>query len=250
MSTEQSPGAAELLAVWEAGLTAGGVRRALLLHSAVRPFAGTDELLAVPVGQRDADLYALRGALFGDRMDVRVTCEECKEEMEFGFAAREAIAAARPADGPLSAEADGWTVRFRLPTTGDLAAAEDAAAASGPDGARAVLLERCVLQAHHDGRPVAAELLPDHVQRRIAAAAAEADPCADVRLAVVCPECGHRASAELDIVSYLWTELDAWARATLLDVHLLACAYGWTEPDILALSPLRRRYYLELCADA
>ncbi|MFE6990250.1 hypothetical protein ACFVFN_19020, partial [Streptomyces pharetrae] len=83
----------------------------------------------------------------------------------------------------------------------------------------------------------------------IAEAAEAADPAADVTLNVACPECGRATRAELDIASYLWTELDAWARDLLLDVHLLATAYGWSEPEILALSPLRRRYYLELCAD-
>ncbi|TDC09524.1 hypothetical protein E1265_32190 [Streptomyces sp. 8K308] len=244
-------GAAGLLAVWEAGLATGGVGRALLLHSAARPGAGTEELLATPVGRRDADLFALRGALFGDRMDVRVTCEECGQEMEFDFSATQAIAAGPPAEGPLVVEDDGWTVRFRLPTTGDLAAAEEAVE---PEHARRLLLRRCVLTAEHDGTRVPAdrlpEPLPERVRRRIAEAAAAADPCADITLAVACPECGHRAAAELDIAAYLWAELDAWAHGTLLDVHLLASAYGWSEADILALSPLRRRYYLELCADA
>ncbi|TDC77716.1 hypothetical protein E1283_06620 [Streptomyces hainanensis] len=263
--------AAGLLAVWEAGVATGGVGRALLLHAAARPAFGTDELLATPVGRRDADLFALRAALFGDLMDVRVTCEECEQEMEFGFSAAQAIAAGPPADRPpaggslaggsptaeslsaasLTVEEGGWTVRFRLPTTGDLADAEEAGA---PERARRELLRRCVLAAELDGAPVAADRLPgplpEDVQRRIAEAAAQADPCADIRLAVACPECGHRATAELDIAAYLWTELDAWARTTLLDVHLLASAYGWSEVDILALSPLRRRYYLELCADA
>ncbi|MFD0428254.1 hypothetical protein ACFQ60_09340 [Streptomyces zhihengii] len=72
---------------------------------------------------------------------------------------------------------------------------------------------------------------------------------ADVTLSIACPECGEATPAELDITSYLWTELDTWARDLLLDVHLLASAYGWSEPEILALSPTRRRYYLELCAD-
>ena len=40
------------------------------------------------------------------------------------------------------------------------------------------------------------------------------------------------------------------ARQTLLDVHLLASTYGWTEPDILAVPPLRRRHYLELAGYA
>ena len=153
---------------------------------------------------------------------------------------------------PLRVEEDGWTVTFRLPTAGDLSAVA-AAEPGGPAQARSALLARCTVAAERDGAPVAVDelpaLLPERVQHRVAAAAAEADPCADVTLNVACPECGHTTRAELDIASYLWTELDTWARDTLLDVHLLATAYGWSEPEILALSPLRRRYYLELCAD-
>ncbi|MEU9785099.1 hypothetical protein AB0H92_29750, partial [Streptomyces phaeochromogenes] len=117
-----------------------------------------------------------------------------------------------------------------------------------PDPRRA-LLARCVVSAVRDGVDVPADALPETVQRRLAEEAQKADPGADVTLNVNCPECGAATRAELDIASYLWTELDAWARDVLLDVHLLATAYGWSEPEILALSPLRRRYYLELCAD-
>ena len=34
----------------------------------------------------------------------------------------------------------------------------------------------------------------------------------------------------------------------LREVHTLAAAYGWSEAEILALSPARRRVYLELAA--
>ncbi len=246
MIPEQTTATTALLATWEAGLTAGGVTRALLLHSAARPRTGTDDLLSMPVGSRDADLYALRGALFGDRLDVRVTCQACAQEMEFGFGVRDVADTEAPTDPPPAVEADGWTVRFRLPTTGDLVAVEH----SPPEHAGAELIGRCVLQATRNGRAVPADALPPDMRQRVAEAAAKADPCADIRLNVGCPDCGHQATADLDIASYLWTELDAWARDTLLDVHLLATAYGWSEPEILALSPQRRRYYLELCADA
>ncbi|MGW2650131.1 T4 family baseplate hub assembly chaperone [Streptomyces sp. NPDC001393] len=247
-SAGASVGAAALLAVWEAGLAAGYARRALLLHSAARPAADSEELLSVPVGRRDADLFALRRELFGERLEVRATCRGCGEEMEFALGVQDVIGAgtAEVADGPLTVETDGWTVRFRLPTAGDLAVVE----ASPSADAGAELVARCVLHAERSGTEVAADTLPEHVRQRVAQAAAEADPGADVRLNLACPVCGHAATAELDIASYLWAELDAWARGTLQDVHLLAGHYGWSESEILALSPLRRRYYLELCADA
>jgi hypothetical protein len=50
----------------------------------------------------------------------------------------------------------------------------------------------------------------------------------------------------LDPLSFLWHELEQWARQTLAAVHRLAGAYGWREQDILALSAKRRQIYLEM----
>ncbi len=267
------PEAAELLATWEAGVGLGGqgdgqARRAQLLHALTRPHAEVAELLDVPLGERDTELYALRRRLFGERLDVRVGCPGCHEEMEFALdvATLVGTGGTRPQRQPLRVESGQWVVRLRLPTPGDLlaivskagseagGAAGDEAGGSEPSGpaggVRQVLLQRCVLEATRAGEPVGVAELPESVLERVSAAAEEADPHADVRMAAPCPECGHRLSVELDIASYLWDELDSWARSTLLDVHLLACAYGWTEPDVLALSPLRRRYYLELAGYA
>ncbi|MFE5119762.1 hypothetical protein [Streptomyces sp. NPDC056669] len=303
-------GPAELLAIWEAGLAHHGPGRALLLHRAARPESAADELRSLPVGEREADLYALRRALFGERMQIRAECGACGEAMEFDLDARDLGVRPRERDGPLRVEEGEWTVEFRLPTVADLEAAAHAVAggggralgetggratsgAGGPGGgdgdgllgedvdvgglvgvggpvgaaggeaaeasmaaarARRALLARCLVSVHRAGQPVPADHLPvaelpEPVQRKLAEAAEHADPAADVTLNVACPECGEATRAELDIASYLWAELDHWARDLLLDVHLLATAYGWSEPQILALSPLRRRYYLELCAD-
>ena len=245
-------GAAGLLATWEAGLAEAPPGRALLLHRTARPDTDARTLPALPVGERESDLFALRRALFGERMQVRMECTACGADMEFELDAGElagslvvrgdAVVRAE-GDAVVRVRQDGWDVEFRLPGAADLAAA---ARSADPRGA---LLARCLVSAVRDGSAVTAAELPVPVQRRIAEAVEAADPGADLALNVGCPECGEPTRAELDIASYLWTELDAWARDLLLDVHLLATAYGWSEPEILALSPLRRRYYLELCAD-
>lgn len=294
-------GPAELLATWEAGLARRGHARAHLLHRAARPQAADETLSALPVGARTADLFALRRALFGERMEIRLECAACDEAMEFDLDAADvaerfahaaaagdarAVADAAAAGSgaavgagaevpesrapgrsgePLRIAVDGWEVTFRPPTVSDLAAAARAGrrvagdatvgdAATAAAEARFALLARCVVTVRQDGAPLdvatAVRALPERVQRALSEAAEAADPGADVTFGVTCPACGEVTGAELDIAAYLWTELDAWARDLLLDVHLLASAYGWTEPEILALSPLRRRYYLELCADA
>ena len=232
-------GAADLLTAWESGLAAGTLQRALVLHTlaAGRPEA---ELLAVPVGRRDADLLALRRALFGERLPARLTCTACDEELEVDVDVTSLIGAGAATGEPVTVTSGAWRVRVRPPTPGDLLAA----------GGRAELLARCVLEASHDGEPAGPADLPGAVAAQVVAALAEADPCADLQLTVRCVRCGRTVSAGLDVVSYLWAELDSWARATLLDVHLLASAYGWSEPQCLAVSPTRRRYYLELAGHA
>ncbi|NBE52170.1 T4 family baseplate hub assembly chaperone [Streptomyces boluensis] len=237
--------AADLLATWEAGLGQDGFGRALLLHRAARPDLSDDSgtLLALPLGAREADLFTLRRALFGDRMQVRLDCTECGEDLELELDAGEFARSVAPAAEPvLRISEGGFDVEFRLPTTADLTAA-----VRQPDPRRA-LLRACVTAVVRDGEPVPVDALPASLEQRVAEAAEAADPGADVNLTINCPECAAATRAELDIASYLWTELDAWARDVLLDVHLLATAYGWSESQILALSPLRRRYYLELCA--
>jgi hypothetical protein len=75
---------------------------------------------------------------------------------------------------------------------------------------------------------------------------ATSDPQADVQIQLLCPACSSTWEQDFDISSFLWAEIDTWARRLLADVHVLARAYGWDEDQILALSPLRRHAYLEM----
>jgi hypothetical protein len=222
------------------------------LHRVARPESSADELLRAPFGVREADLYSLRRALFGDRLEALAECVACGEVMEFELdvGALAARATAESGGEPLRVVVAGWEVEFRVPTVGDVAAAVAEEPSGDLAGAHRRLVARCVLAVFRDGRPYDADGLPEPVVRRLAEEAEQADPAGEVMLRAVCPECGAATAAELDIAAYLWIELDSWAHDTLLDIHLLAREYGWTEPEILALSPLRRRYYLELCGNA
>ena len=74
----------------------------------------------------------------------------------------------------------------------------------------------------------------------------DADPQADVQLALACPGCRHEWSAPFDIATFFWSELKARAEMLLREVHELAAAYGWSENEILGLSAARRAAYLEI----
>ncbi|MEA2488926.1 MAG: hypothetical protein QOH21_718 [Acidobacteriota bacterium] len=68
----------------------------------------------------------------------------------------------------------------------------------------------------------------------------------DLRLAVTCPDCGAAWDVAFDPGAYLWHEVDAAAIRVLREVDALASAYGWSEEQILALSPRRRAVYLRM----
>jgi len=246
-----APSGPELLNTWEAGVASSDADRALLLHALARPSLDMSRLLSTPVGSRDADLLTLRALLFGELAQVRLRCAGCAEELEFALDVRELLTGDGPpkdkdSHEPIEVALGEWAVRFRLPTPADLLAIGQ----SAPAEARSVLMDRCVVTVTRDAKPATAANLPTEVQQRLADAVAQADPDADLRLDAPCPACGHHTSAVVDAASFLWAELDAWARGILAEVHLLASTYGWTEPEVLALSPRRRRHYLELAGHA
>ncbi len=134
----------------------------------------------------------------------------------------------------------GYEVAFRLPSSADLAGLGD------EGDARLGLLRRCVREVRRKGRRRAVNQLPAAVLDAVAERMSEADPRADVRTALTCPDCGHGWQVVFDIVTWFWAELEDWAYRTLRDVHALASAYGWREADVLALSPWRRQCYLRM----
>jgi len=240
---------AMLLAVWERGQALPPAHRALLLLQASDPDAPLEALRQLPIGARDTRLMLLRERLMGRRIEGMVACPACGEQLDLQVPLdrlRAAMIDGTGRDGtdrgdgePLTVTEAGHTVRFRVPTAGDLVALLDGTAA-GPDD----LLRRCVLEAHRDETPIAADELPDSLVSTITERMAAEDPMARVQLALTCPGCNHRWDAPFDIVAYLWAEVEDWARRMLRSVHVLASAYGWSESDILAMSALRRQWYL------
>ena len=107
-------------------------------------------------------------------------------------------------------------------------------------------MRRCETETRLNGTSSPDDCLPEGVAIAVSDRMAELDAQGDIQLSLTCPKCERVWTAPLDIVSYLWSEIHAWAGRTLRDVHALASVYGWTEGEILALSPGRRQAYLEM----
>jgi hypothetical protein len=235
--------APELLEVWEHGRDAPPFRRALLLLAAACPEATFESLGELPIGARDERLLTLRAWTFGPRLTSVASCPACGERLELTFDVDDIRAGHElPAD-PLELQLAEYALRVRLPNSHDIAAL---AGMSDPASSQRVLLQRCVLDAQHDGQAYPAEALPPNIEQAIVERLAQADPQAEIQLALCCPACAHGWQALFDIVSFFWSEIDSWAYQLMKEIHILASAYGWRESDILALSAWRRRIYLEM----
>jgi hypothetical protein len=232
----------ELLDLWERGRGKPGPLQALILLAQLHPEHSVDTLAALSIGERDRLLLAARETVFGRRLDCFTRCPQCEAELEFDLdtaALRVAGSVDRAAHHEISL--DGVTVRFRLIDSRDLVAA---ACAGDAEQARACLIDRIVIGAHdRDGTPL------DGFPAGSAALCAQLgvlDPQADVTFSLSCDTCGQTWTGFIDLATFFWSELTTRARRLLLEVHMLARAYGWSQSDILALSRPRRDAYLEL----
>jgi len=239
--------ATDLLALWEDGARRPPLERALCVLARALGRQHRAGLAALSIGQRDALLLAVRARTFGPRLEGSTACPACAAAVEAGvdLDMLRGLEPSSPASGPrrLTASWGEWTLRLRSPTTEDLLAL---AASGGDPPSPRRLLDRCIEWAERGGRPAEAGEVPGPARAVAEDRLAEADPLAVVELELVCPECGHAWRTLLDIGHFLWNEIDAAAGRLLREVHALATAYGWSEQDILALSPARRRAYLEL----
>jgi hypothetical protein len=219
--------AAKLLSTWEQALGQPQVERALALLAAACPEMSPEELARTSIGRRDALLLALREETFGPQLVSRTSCHQCGETLSLAFNVSDIrIPQDALPEEALRLKVDRYEVNFRLPNSEDLI---HVTGATDVETVREQLFARCVLSAVEDGAERPVDDLPQHV-----------------RQALMCPQCSHRWLATFDIVSYFWSEINAWAYRILREVHTLAAAYGWREADILAMSSRRRQVYLEM----
>jgi uncharacterized protein YbaR (Trm112 family) len=247
--------AAELLNAWEEGSAKTSAERAVELLALVSPETARERLMDLSLGQRDAALLTLRERLFGSRMVAVVVCPDCGERLDLMFDTRQIRAGQRESDRESAEESgaevavsvEGYELRLRLANTGDAMAiaGQTDAVENDLDFDRGLLLKRCLLSGNHAGVVIEAEQIPPEVAEIAVQRMATADPMADIELAMTCPSCKRQWSAALDVVSFLWSEIEVWAWRLLHEVHTLASAYGWPERDILRMSANRRQSYLQ-----
>jgi hypothetical protein len=234
----------ELLTVWEWGEDRHTIDRSLALLAAACPERSWEELSALPVGRRDGLLLELRRKSFGPVLEAHSSCSSCGEPIDVAVEIRDILAQdCEPETSEIEVSVAGWTVQGRLPDSHDLAAV---VGCRDESEGRALLLQRCVLKARHEGQERNPEEFPPRLLEALSAGLEAADPLAVIEIRSTCPACGHIDTEILDAGALFWTEIRSEADRLLREVDILARRYGWTEEEVLALGPRRRRAYLEL----
>ena len=226
------PRAEDLLDAYDAAAHSQAPFRAVAILSRLWPMPAR-EAAALPLGERDRRLMLLRENVLGGRLEAVVCCPGCGTGLELSFALRSIV----PQEYEVPAEIWSGGLTLRPPNSTDLIACMR----MGASERRKALFMRCLTSGH-----LAADELSDEVIRLAGAALAEADPQACLLIDLHCPDCSHLWQSVFDPLAFFWSELQAFSKRLLSEVHQLARHYGWSQSEILALTPARRRAYLQL----
>lgn len=231
-----------LLALWEAALgQPAGARDDALLRTWFQ-----DAEPARTLGERNARLMESHAQLFGREIELLSHCPACGTAVQFSADCQSLAEQMQPRldeAPPHRLNVQGHVIEFRLPDSEDIAFAADQAVA---DDFAQRLLDRCVLACTYDGEHFAARDLPAGVLDTLSQHMESLDPGASVSFALECPQCAAHWQAPLDVGDMVWQKVRAAAERVLLDIDALARAYGWTEREVLRLSPMRRAAYLQM----
>jgi len=230
---------ADMLSLWEHGLSQDSLQRTFTMLR----LAGSEQPEQLAVGESERHLLELRHALFGPEISAVAHCPECNAALELNFTVADVMAEPGPSSEQVAFRIGEYEVSVRVLKLQDLKDARDAK----PGDIQRFLLERCVVGVNRGGKEVGA--LPEELVPALSQRMSEADPQAETRLALHCAECRHLWSDDFEIEPFIWAELQAWASRTFLEVHQLAVAYGWSEQQVLSLSPIRRNIYLNLATE-
>lgn len=225
----------DVLALWERACAAGPGARAEALLGDPAPAS---------LSARNAALLALRARLFGAKQSLRAACPACGTALEFAVECDTLARSLAPtADSGHEHElrCAGYRIAYQAPDIDDWRAA-----AASADFAQA-LMRRCIARCEReDGTPCDCAALPRALTDALSDALDALEPGACVDFDLRCPECGTQWSAPMDCANVLYGEVRARAESLLVEVDALARAYGWSEAQVLALSPTRRAAYLQL----
>jgi hypothetical protein len=205
-----------------------------------------DQVVSLPVGIRDSLLLKLRQSIFGNILSSTSVCPSCDEKVEWEMQI-ESFGLSQPEESVniknFKFRKGDYSIAFRLPNSGDIL---HLSSDQTVETSYRWLLSRCILDIKHKRKELRYEDLPSDILDALAEQMTRKDKFADIRISLSCNKCSFQWEAVFDIISYFWTETNSWARQLLLEIGILASNFGWSEKQIIQLSPVRRKIYLEM----
>lgn len=189
-------------------------------------FEGTD-VARWTILKRRQGLLAVAVATNGSRRQVTARCTACGEQLDLDMDLNEFRQDWRAEDVSFGDQ------QLRLPRTADLVGIAEG------DELRLAHVLLIGTPPNRAGWEAEAE-----------AVLSEADPLGDLELRSGCPHCGEMVAHPLVLETMLVEELAHEAMRLMDEIHVMAFAYHWTEPEILALPEGRRRHYLARIQEA
>lgn len=237
----------DIVTLWEAALSKSYWHKAILLLAAAHPTIAMNEFSLLSIGQRNTKLFRFRDSLFGSDIEAHSQCPKCAEKVEFQLDSQVICDPNVPVwdGGERSIDIDNHRIICRPPTCSDLEMIAPFLEVEDEEGAAYALMKACVFQWLVDGVYTPIDAMPISLVEQVSQHIKTFDPHSDIVCRLACPECEHSWGEPFDIASFLWHEIDNKAQIILSEVQLLARAFGWWEGDILSLSDVRRKYYIE-----
>lgn len=234
----------ELLALWEGQRLQPLNIRSVSILAAVYPEISYEEVSKMSIGGFDNLLMNVYETYFGHAVQAQAKCPKCNEDLDVNFNINDIRTTFHPnASEPIAFNSSGYQIAYKVPSVNDILKIERC---QDPNTAMMNLLQCCITSAKRDGMDITLDGLPSEVLRSISDEMEKSDPQADIRLSLICSECSNQWQEVFDIGTFLWSKIDKWAKKTMMEVHNLAMAYGWSEAEVLNISSYRRRIYLEL----
>ena len=216
-----------------------------ILHSCLRKkgsgLFSIAEIMDWSINRRLQGLLAVTAASCGIELSLKVRCsnKDCDEMLDIGLD----LNAFRTFDEVFFVKIipePETELTLRFPTGRDQMSWIEAA-----EFPSASQMAKDLVVKVNDKDPVVEEPLSGRWLEAIGETLDKTDPFTNSRINTKCPQCEFKFSVGLELEEILLNSIyKNWCQ--LLDeVHHLAIHYHWTESDIFAVPPRRRRYYLD-----
>ena len=232
-----------LLELWEYGHAATPFEYGNLLLMLDDARNDEDDILDLTLGERDRYLLDLRKRLFGSKINAESHCKECSEKQDMSFTIQDIMVKNYHVKNEYDMLTEELSIKLRPVKLRDLSLVSSK---QKHETAEDMLLELCILSAKKNGNKIPVTSMSQQEKANIVSEMSEIDPQSEIIINSKCPSCGVVCNFVFDICAYLRTEIDAYVRQLLLDVHYLSASYGWSESDVLAMSDHRRRMYINM----